>query len=95
MYSENIRADFFRRHLKYLLFTYSTPHKAEPRNDVQAFTDCEFLFFGSILGGYGGRFVFNCDGARADTIVIQKYDENLGRFLGKTRYSIREKGVVL
>ena len=35
------------------------------------------------------------DGSRVNTIVIQKYDENLGRVLGKTRYGVREKGLVL
>ena len=69
-----------------------TPHKAEPRNDVQTFTNYEFLFFGSILGSYGGHFVLNRNRARADTITIQKYDENFGRVLGKTRYSVRGEG---
>ena len=79
---------------RYLMFTYSTPHKSEPRNDVQAFTDCEFLFFDSILGVYGRSFVIDCNGARTHTIAIQKYDENFGQVLGKTRYGVRGKDIV-
>ena len=67
----------------------------EARNDVQAFTDSEFLFFNSILGSYGGRFVFDCNRAGADIIAIQKYDKNFGRVLEKTRYSVKGEGVVL
>ena len=71
-----------KRHLKKKL-TYLTPHKEEPRNDIQAFTNYEFLFFGSILGGYGGHFILNSNGARANTIAIQKYNKNFGQVLGR------------
>ena len=80
---------FLKRNLKCLIFTYSTPHKEEPRKDVQVFDNCWFLFFDSILGGYDGRFVLDRDGARVDTIVIQKYDDNFGPVLGKTGYGVR------
>ena len=39
--------------------------------------------------------MLNRDGARADTIAIQKHNENFRRVLRKTRYSVRGEGVVL
>jgi len=62
---------------------------------IQDFADCGFLFFDSILGAYGGRFVLDRDGARADQVALRIYDESFGRILSSTGYRDRGRGPVL
>jgi len=62
---------------------------------VQSYADCGFLFFDSILGGYGGLFVLDRDGARADQMSLGIYDENFGRVLEYSGYNERGGNPIL
>jgi len=62
---------------------------------AQKFNRCGFLFFDSILGGYGCKFVLDKDGSVADRIALRIYDENFSRLLSYSGYDDRNEGPVL
>jgi len=62
---------------------------------MQSFAECGFLFFDSILGGYGGSFVLGRAGASADQATLRIYDENFGRIFEYSGYNEQKSGPIL
>mmetsp|Transcript_21796 Transcript_21796/g.32651 ORF Transcript_21796/g.32651 Transcript_21796/m.32651 type:complete len:724 (+) Transcript_21796:22-2193(+) len=54
---------------------------------VEYYEDCGFLFFDTIIAGFGGRFVLDRDGASSDNVSLRLYDEFFGRVLKYSGYN--------
>ena len=62
---------------------------------TEYYVSCGFMFFDAMLGGTGGRFILDRDGASSDNVAKRMYDEHFGRILSYSGYSESNLGPIL